>query len=649
MVPGKNIHKRNRFLRGVSLATILLFLASLLLFSASTGRATADSPQTQPVSERFGAHDAHIGKNSVAEIDAALAKMKAAGIRWLRMNFPWLHLDEAEGSADGWKFETDSNHYDYVVRKANSLGIKILGIITGPAPGWANSGWSYPYGRETEWKRYVKAVARHYNGVQDGADPNPQEAPYFPAEGADIGPLYVDAFEIWNEENIYGYWLIVPDPVAYTDLLKITYPVIKGAHPNATVVMGGVNGLGFMHYWGSATDNWKFFTATQAQDGFDGCFRLGALQYVDAVAYHPYPGLYDRDPNQGPDDPMEVESRNHANYLKDLTRKPEFNPSGKEIGIWNTEFGWEYTDPNQASYLLRSMINYAGNIINYPDGTKRPLNMAIWYTLWENPNEGDGKYCGLWGNILDNNAAKNSYYYYKTFQAVVGPTSPIAKPGFITVTTSNSTYLEQHYFQHPDGSIAMAFWQRDAQQRSLNISITQPGFEQPRKWNLLSCTSSPIGSGNTNSWSITGLATNGTPVIITLNVPKGTLSVSSITPNSAAPGNFVAISNLAGTGFEAWAKVRLEGPSTIEACNANTVSSNKITCYFDLTGAPEGTYNVVVENPNGQKATLSGGFTVSSQCGTGSGSAVLLLGLTLGLLSLAGGYGRRRRKARDAA
>ncbi|MEW6554833.1 MAG: hypothetical protein AB1384_11170 [Actinomycetota bacterium] len=124
------------------------------------------------------------------------------------------------------------------------------------------------------------------------------------------------------------------------------------------------------------------------------------------------------------------------------------------------------------------------------------------------------------------------------------------------------------------------------------------------------------------------------------------LSVTSITPAQGTQYAFAMnIDDLAGTGFQPGAAVRLEkGAAVIQAYNVSVVSGEKITCTVGLFGAEPGIYDVVVTNPDGQEARLASGFTVTSPCGAGSGTALLMLGLTLGLLSLAGPVRLRRRR-----
>jgi hypothetical protein len=79
-------------------------------------------------------------------------------------------------------------------------------------------------------------------------------------------------------------------------------------------------------------------------------------------------------------------------------------------------------------------------------------------------------------------------------------------------------------------------------------------------------------------------------------------------------------------------------PFTISAHNVSVVSSTTITCTFGFFGAQDGKYDFVVKNPDGTEGRLAGGFTVTpfNPCGAGGGMSGLMLGVALGLLSLAG-------------
>jgi len=126
------------------------------------------------------------------------------------------------------------------------------------------------------------------------------------------------------------------------------------------------------------------------------------------------------------------------------------------------------------------------------------------------------------------------------------------------------------------------------------------------------------------------------------------LSISAINPSSGIENTAVG-ATVSGNLFQPGTTVRLENSATgtsIAATDVAFVSTKQITCNLNLQGAPLGTYDVVVTNPDGKEARLVGGFKVTNICGQGANVAVLMLGLTLGLLSLAGSSRLRKRKKR---
>jgi photosystem II stability/assembly factor-like uncharacterized protein len=145
-------------------------------------------------------------------------------------------------------------------------------------------------------------------------------------------------------------------------------------------------------------------------------------------------------------------------------------------------------------------------------------------------------------------------------------------------------------------------------------------------------------------------------VMVSVFTPEGTSNsmgftvvpkplVVSISPGSAAQFTWALNVQVNGSGFQTGARVRLEkGTTAIEAYNLNVVSGSQINCTVGLFGAAPGAYDVVVTNPDGQEARLPGAFTVNSLCGSGSGTALLMVGLTLGLLTVAGTARKRRRR-----
>ncbi|MEN6341342.1 MAG: SMP-30/gluconolactonase/LRE family protein [Methanospirillum sp.] len=92
-------------------------------------------------------------------------------------------------------------------------------------------------------------------------------------------------------------------------------------------------------------------------------------------------------------------------------------------------------------------------------------------------------------------------------------------------------------------------------------------------------------------------------------------TVTSITPSTAPPGSTVAITSLAGAGFQPGATVRLRraGYADIAGTSVVVLSATKIACTFVLpSNAAKGNWDVVVTNPDDQSLTLETGFAIAA-------------------------------------
>lgn len=98
---------------------------------------------------------------------------------------------------------------------------------------------------------------------------------------------------------------------------------------------------------------------------------------------------------------------------------------------------------------------------------------------------------------------------------------------------------------------------------------------------------------------------------VAADIPEPT--VTAITPNSGVNTGIVSITDLAGTGFQAGATVKLTKASKndIVATSVNVVTTTEITCSLDLASQALGLWNVVVTNPDTQSGMLENGFTIT--------------------------------------
>ena len=131
------------------------------------------------------------------------------------------------------------------------------------------------------------------------------------------------------------------------------------------------------------------------------------------------------------------------------------------------------------------------------------------------------------------------------------------------------------------------------------IAVLSLGF-------ILNC-GAKLDSGGFSPMSMLSIG-SGLPSII---IPP---TITSISPNSGESGGSVVIT-ITGTNFltspaPPTVRLTLGGASSISPTFVTTVTATTITCMFNLGGAAVGNWNVVVTNPDGGMATLTGGFRV---------------------------------------
>lgn len=99
--------------------------------------------------------------------------------------------------------------------------------------------------------------------------------------------------------------------------------------------------------------------------------------------------------------------------------------------------------------------------------------------------------------------------------------------------------------------------------------------------------------------------------LVGLRVAPPEVKVSAIAPDSGANHGPVSV-EVTGDNFRDGATTRLtrDGEDDVLGTGVTVVSSTRIACIFDITGAALGTWNVVVTNDDGQFGTLEDGFTV---------------------------------------
>ena len=504
---------------------------------------------TAPVSDRFGVVSSHFVLNDPAAMDRELSAMADAGIKWIRFGMPWPDLEPSRGA---WNFAKT----DLAVNKAAARGIKVLGLLGGSPP-WANGGLPYVYPPTdlASWRHYLWTLATRYRGK-------------------------VSAWEIWNEENITWFWMW-PDANAYVSLVKETTPVIRSVDPSATIVMGGVAGLD--------------------PNFLDACFKAGVADYVDAIAYHPYPETF-QFLNYEPQE-------SNCRYIVDWLHSLMAAYTSKPLQLWITEFGWTtcsgtppgVSEATQASYLLRTLVNYAG----------LPVDKVFYYNLYDesyDPAAQEANY----GLLANDFRKKPAYSCFATFERVLGDAVP-AGAGSASFTCTNPGTLESHCFELADGSLVIALWKSDAVVDSVTVKVADKEFGSPQMVDPISgetLSGLSFTRDADGTLSLNSIPVGGMPALLKV-MPPSRFAVTDVSPDQSNQLTLMVGTQVTGSGFMPGARVRLEiGDRVLRPYNATVVTGERIDCNFGFFLVGTGDYDLVVRNPDGSEARLNSAFKI---------------------------------------
>jgi GH35 family endo-1,4-beta-xylanase len=210
------------------------------------------SPTPATTASRFGiAAGGNIQNLSATDLAHDLDMYKSAGSRWARIDINWESIQGGGPTSYNWA------PFDRVVQSANSHGLTVLATIL-YTPSWARpagTGGTTPPTDLSTYAAFARAAVEHF------------------------APMGVHTWEVWNEPNI-GFWAPAPDPVRYTQMLKLAYPAIKQADPNSFVISAGLSPYGA---YGETTA-----TLMNPLTFLERMYAAGAAGSFDALGWHPY-------------------------------------------------------------------------------------------------------------------------------------------------------------------------------------------------------------------------------------------------------------------------------------------------------------------------------------------------------------------------
>jgi hypothetical protein len=215
--------------------------------------------------------------------DRLLTAADEVGIGAVRYGFlSWRSVQPTANGPYNWDGAAD---IEVVIRRLHARGIEPL-IIVGDSPAWATvpravDGASTSCGpirdeAHDDFARFMRAAVARY-----AAEP-------FGVRYWELGnEIDIDS-SIINPDNGFGCWGDIRDPYyggeRYGRMLKVVYPAIKQANPEAEVLFGGL-----------LLDNPNSSPEKGKPERFlEGALRAGAGNAFDVLPYHSYPTYLDQ-------------------------------------------------------------------------------------------------------------------------------------------------------------------------------------------------------------------------------------------------------------------------------------------------------------------------------------------------------------------
>ncbi|MEJ2711095.1 MAG: hypothetical protein P8074_26045 [Anaerolineales bacterium] len=300
-----------------------------------------------------------------------LVEMVEAGVSWVRRNgLLWSQVEPTPGARD-WSaaagLETE-------LKNASDNGLEAI-LIVRSTPPWAQK------------------VAGSYCGPISADDFSAfGDFMYDVVSRYSKSPYNVKYYEIYNEpdievvpqESIYGCWGDASDPFFgggyYGEMLKVVYPRIKAANPNAQVLTGGLL---------LDCDPINVCTGDKAVPPkfLRGMLAAGAGYSFDGVSFHAYDygnsglGVYSND-GWGNHGPVLVKK---ASYIRSILQDYGFGPNDKYL--MNTEVALLKLSSTCDTTCQLNKAYYGAEA--YAAGIATGLQANVWYDVnggWRNTN-----------------------------------------------------------------------------------------------------------------------------------------------------------------------------------------------------------------------------------------------------------------------
>jgi hypothetical protein len=272
--------------------------SAFLCFLLAGFAEAADFQSLQTIPNGLGAN-IHFTNPQPGEMD----QLAAAGCKFVRMDFSWVHTEKDDGSYD-------FSHYDTLMRNLDQHHIRALFILDSAHPKHDNDLSPHTDEGRAAFVKWAMAGVGHFQNR---------------------GILW----EMFNEPNIKQFWHPKPSAEDYSKL---------------AIAVGKELKLRFRReiYIGPAM-------STVDLPFLEACCKAGVLEYFDAVSVHPY----------RPKEPESVQDdyRKMREVISKYAPKGKSIPIFS--GEWGYSAAWKDFDPDkQGKYLARQWLTNIANDVN---------------------------------------------------------------------------------------------------------------------------------------------------------------------------------------------------------------------------------------------------------------------------------------------
>ena len=368
---------------------LLLLLLIGLGVQAGGGLARAEANPTDSAQSTSSSNPFGVWILSPADSTHA-QPVRSIGGKWTLVTLSWAAFEPTPGNYQ-W------SGFDSYLKKVVDTGFDVV-ISVRFNPTWAASttcGPVYPQHRVT-LANFVKAAVTRYS----------------------VPPYNVRYWGLYSEPDnadpknfswLGGCWgANHPNSVAgaggaaYASLLKVVYPAVKAANPNAMLTLSGL-AYDFFTYEGGPFD--PYFV--------DDVLAAGGGNYFDAIDYHYYDAWAFRWGSiAGKGTHLQTEVRNATGVTKPLLTTETANPSAKPPGSGDRNV---YSEELQARYVLRG----------FAQAMSIGVSPILWYEAVDRPEASGGYYYGL---MHANLSPKPAYTTYQTLTRELDGARYASKP-----------------------------------------------------------------------------------------------------------------------------------------------------------------------------------------------------------------------------